>query len=71
MLAEAEGWRGWRRVEIESPQLLALNNGNKLRVRGGSISFAKLNRMIHSSAPMFGLSITKPEVKPLTPPGKH
>jgi hypothetical protein len=73
-LAEVEGWsRMAAEWKLGSPQLLSLNNGNKLRVRG------RIDLILAQSQPsdsqlggadVWIVDYKTGNVKPLTPPGK-
>jgi PD-(D/E)XK nuclease superfamily len=73
-LAEVEGWprmaAEWR---LESPQLLSLNDGNKLRVRGRIdliLAQAQPNDSQLNGANVWIVDYKTGNVKPLTPPGR-
>jgi hypothetical protein len=72
-LAEVEGWpRMAAEWKLESPQLLSLNNGNKLRVRGRVDLILAQTQPSDSvgGADVWIVDYKTGNVKPLTPPGK-
>jgi PD-(D/E)XK nuclease superfamily protein len=73
-LAEVEGWpRMAAEWKLESPQLLSLNDGNKLRLRGRIdliLAQTQPNDSQLTGADVWIVDYKTGNVKPLTPPGK-
>ena len=73
-LAEVEGWpRLAAEWKLESPQLLSLNDGNKLRIRGRIdliLAQTRPNDSQLTGADVWIVDYKTGNVKPLTPPGK-